>query len=807
MKTALVVPVLAASAALMLSACTRTPGEEGGAAAAIAANTHTGGGLQGASAWMPGDPVGEIRRSVDSAIGPATATRTGPGIASLDDRGELLRYSSVRAPRGDATYSFHAVEVSEDHAFAAVGGELHLRAPDGSPIDLVYERHVEHPSGDWSWIGRDANGVDAILTFGEKAMFGVLAAAGGEPLRLTTNAGQIWMVQQNPGVESTLDRAIREGRVGPDYRIPGGLGAEAFAPELLEEGGAIAQAAAGAASAAVGDPTIDVLIGYTPGFVTMMGGVSQVRTRLNHLVAVGNQTFANSQVAANLRLVGSLQVNYTDSGTNDATLDALTGSNGSSSIPVPAALRPLREERERLGADLVTLVRRFDNAEHKGCGVAWLIGGGQSAIVPGHEAYGYSVVSDSNGTLGSDGGHYCRDETLVHEIGHNLGSAHDRDAAMGDDGVLDAEDYGRYAYSFGHKTSAANGNFYTVMAYGDTGQTAYRVFSNPQVTICGGRACGVANTSDNARSLRQTIPLIAAFREGQSQGLRDDFNGDGRSDVLWRHGGNGRNTIWLSGNAGTQQAVSSVFDNAWRIVGTGDFNSDGRADIVWRHRGSGRNLIWHGGSSNALRELVAVPGNVWQIAGVGDFDGDGIDDLLWRHGSTGGNRIWRSANSATRKAIIDVSSAAWQVAGVGDFDGDGRSDILWRHAVNGQNVIWRGGDYASQIPVARVADVAWRVEAVDDFNGDGAADVFWRHAASGNNVVWFGASSSSQQAVTRVSDRQWTVVDSGDFDGDGRADLVWRHLGTGANVIWRSANSATGLEMAAVADRNWQVVP
>src|SRR5690606_14527308 len=158
-------------------------------------------------------------------------------------------------------------------------------------------------------------------------------------------------------------------------------------------------------------------------------------------------------------------------------------------------------------------------------------GGGQSQIVAGHEAYGYSVISDSNGTLGSDGGHYCQDETLVHEIGHNLGSAHDRDTAMGDDGVLDSDEYGRYPYSFGHKTGAGGGNFYTVMAYGDTGQSSYRVFSNPQVSTCGGRACGVANVADNARSLRQTIPLIAAFRDevvGRIA-LRDDFNGDGVS--------------------------------------------------------------------------------------------------------------------------------------------------------------------------------------------------------------------------------------------------------------------------------------
>src|SRR5690606_27306220 len=158
------------------------------------------------------------------------------------------------------------------------------------------------------------------------------------------------------------------------------VGAEAFAPGLLQEGEGVAKAAAAAAPAADGDSTVDLLLGYTPGFVTMMGGASQVQTRLQHLVTVGNQAFSSSHAAANLRLVGTLQVNYTDGGNNETALEQLTGSTGSSSVPVPASLQPLREERDRLGADLVSLVRRFRNAEHEGCGIAWLIGGGQSQI-------------------------------------------------------------------------------------------------------------------------------------------------------------------------------------------------------------------------------------------------------------------------------------------------------------------------------------------------------------------------------------------------------------------------------------------
>ena len=46
-------------------------------------------------------------------------------------------------------------EVSEAHALrAVVDGGMVIDAPDGKPIRLRYERHVEHPDGNWTWIGR-----------------------------------------------------------------------------------------------------------------------------------------------------------------------------------------------------------------------------------------------------------------------------------------------------------------------------------------------------------------------------------------------------------------------------------------------------------------------------------------------------------------------------------------------------------------------------------------------------------------------------------------------------------------------------
>jgi Ca2+-binding RTX toxin-like protein len=67
----------------------------------------------------------------------------------------------------------------------------------------------------------------------------------------------------------------------------------------------------------------------------------------------------------------------------------------------------------------------------------------------------------------------------------------------------------------------------------------------------------------------------------------NDFNGDGLSDVLWRQD-TGRVTDWLA--QGSSGNFSGNFANAdanagtdWHIAGTGDFNGDGRSDILWRN--------------------------------------------------------------------------------------------------------------------------------------------------------------------------------------------------------------------------------
>jgi len=577
-----------------------------------------------------------------------------------------------------------------------------------------------------------------------------------------------------------------------------------------------------------------LVIGYTNNFATPLGGVSQAITRLNHLVEIANQAYADSQVAGRIRLVQTVQVGYSETSSNRQALFDMTGlsctqSNAGSlrlpdagmnctSAPVPAALQPLLQAREDFGADLVSLVRPFSSPEHGSCGTAWLLGAGQSGIDSGSAAFGLSVVGDTNGNQFPDDGQTCREEYLAHELGHNMGLQHDRqiaassDDSNGDGDLLDPEEYGVLPYSFGYVAGMDGGNFYTIMSLRRAGATAFRVFSNPGITLCGGNPCGIPDQADNARALAATMPIVAAFRVErsatwvrQNNHFRGDFNGDGVSDLLWRNVIDGRNSIWRSANGGTLQGVATIADQAWRVAGVGDFNGDGVADILWRNGMTGANRIWLSGNYLTTQNVASITSQAWQVVGVGDFNNDNRSDVLWRNGSTGQNGIWLSANYATGLAVAAIADQAWQVAGIGDFNGDGRSDILWRNHSTGVNRAWLSGNVATPLTVAAIADQAWQVAGMGDFNNDNHSDILWRNSSTGQNGIWLSGNYATGQTVAAIADQSWQVASVGDFNNDGRSDILWRNSSTGANRIWRSGNYATPQNVAGVAISGWQI--
>jgi FG-GAP-like repeat len=156
-----------------------------------------------------------------------------------------------------------------------------------------------------------------------------------------------------------------------------------------------------------------------------------------------------------------------------------------------------------------------------------------------------------------------------------------------------------------------------------------------------------------------------------------DFNGDGKSDILW-HNSNGDTSIWLMTANGTQMQVLSSTDfgivpTSWSIAGTGDFNGDGKSDILW-HNSNGDTSIWLMTANGTQMQILSstdfgiVPPS-WTPALTGDFNGDGKSDILWRN-TNGDTSIWFMTATGTQVQVLSVTDlggapTSWVIQGLG----------------------------------------------------------------------------------------------------------------------------------------------
>ena len=239
-------------------------------------------------------------------------------------------------------------------------------------------------------------------------------------------------------------------------------------------------------AAATGDSIVDLLVVYTSTAKTQEGGQGAMEALIALGVDSANQAYSNSQIAMQLRLVHTAEVAYTESGSIDADLTRLR----STTDGIMDQVHQLRDQHK---ADLVALI--VDNGGGF-CGIAYVMTNGPRA---GFASSAFSVTARD----------CLANNTLAHEMGHNMGNAHDR--ATGGTGV--------FAYSYGYRDEV--GRFRTVMAYACPTVSCPRVkyFSNPNIRI-NGRPAGIdhaidpTNSADNARSMNDVRQIVAAWRTG-----------------------------------------------------------------------------------------------------------------------------------------------------------------------------------------------------------------------------------------------------------------------------------------------------
>jgi hypothetical protein len=272
-----------------------------------------------------------------------------------------------------------------------------------------------------------------------------------------------------------------------------------------------------------------------------------------------------------------------------------------------------------------------------------------------------------------------------------------------------------------------------------------------------------------------------------------DFNGDGKSDILWRND-NGGVGVWLmrGGSILSFAGVGSLPpEPVWGIVGTYDQNGDGFSDILWRNNVGGVGLWLMNGPN--IKKIVEVGSETitWSIVGVGDFNGDGIGDILWRD-MNGDVAIWFLNSSGAFQSSVGVGNlpSNWRVAGTGDFNADGIRDILWRETTQGGVGIWlmnNNGTIKQIIGLNALPPAQWNIAGVGDFNGDGVSDILWRELTGGGVAIWTMKNDGTIGSITGIGSLPlalWQVAETGDFDGDGKSDILWYATGNGGVGLW-----------------------
>ncbi|HUQ91836.1 MAG TPA: M12 family metallo-peptidase, partial [Bryobacteraceae bacterium] len=378
------------------------------------------------------------------------------------------------------------------------------------------------------WVGKIAG-----MTRGQV----VLAATGDiVSANITTDTEEFYWIRQVDGdVHVVQHIEARPGRLRNDsVRVP---------PGEFEEAGGIEKSRTPERLALVdrdaGNTAIDILVCYTVAARNAAGGTAAIQNKIQLAVAETNQGYVNSNIGIDLRLAGTLEVNYDESSGIDAALTRLRGSSDGYMDEVHAA-------RNSLGADMVSL---------------WIEDVGSMGGVIGLGYLMTNVSSSFSGLAFSATEQYWAagpGYAFSHELGHNMGAEHDR---------LNAGGEGAYPYSYGYQQTNLPTRFRTIMAYGcdNVWCPAINYWSNPAVSYSGA-ATGVASTSlnsaDNALTLNNSKATVSAFRSGGGGCFYSISPGSGIYGVA---GGSGT----ISVTAGTGCAWTATTASSWITVTSG----------------------------------------------------------------------------------------------------------------------------------------------------------------------------------------------------------------------------------------------
>lgn len=233
---------------------------------------------------------------------------------------------------------------------------------------------------------------------------------------------------------------------------------------------------------------LDVMVVFDTTAQTWAANNGGIAAFAADAIARMNVAMQTTGIDCTFRLAATVNKSYTYAGSGLSTpLIAITDNTG--------VFSNIETLRTTYGADLVALMVDTGSA-YGNTGVGW-----QMPMSSGYARYAYTTCS----IRAVNQGH-----THTHEIGHNLGCDHAVNQAS-------SPGPGLFSYSSGYYFTANRNGYHTIMAYNADGYGSYYddcdYFSTPLKTYgTSGVAVGNSSTADNARTIRETMAVVSAYR-------------------------------------------------------------------------------------------------------------------------------------------------------------------------------------------------------------------------------------------------------------------------------------------------------
>ena len=334
---------------------------------------------------------------------------------------------------------------------------LSLPLPDGRVLRVERTDVERRGRRDYAWRGNvvgDKGQVEGYVT---------LTVLGKLVQGRVSMSGKIWNIQPEAGRHWVAQHVAPELPCGANERSE-------VVPLLMKapvqtEGGVPPELATAAAD---GFTRLRLVVVYPRA--STLGDTNRLLVQIRNAVDTANTALTASGISARIDLITIREVNHTESA--DPVDDLIF-------LYENPAMVALRRSSQALMTSIITINSNV-------CGIANLMD--RDEYEGRATPLGVSLVRRS----------CLNDQTLMHELGHNLGAQHDPANAQPPSQAL-------FPYSFGHFKT---GSWRTIMSYstecgGEFGCPRIDHISNPNISF-NGDPTGIANQRDNARVIEAT---------------------------------------------------------------------------------------------------------------------------------------------------------------------------------------------------------------------------------------------------------------------------------------------------------------